>query len=69
MGKLEVIEQEVATLSAAELSQFRDWFAQFDNAVWDRQFDEDAATGKLDNLALQALSARGVSKSKPLRNI
>lgn len=52
MGKLEVIEHEVATLSAAELNQFRDWFAQFDNALWDRQFDEDAAAGKLDNLGL-----------------
>lgn len=66
MGKLEVIEQEVATLSEAELSQFRDWFAQFDNALWDRQFDEDVAAGKLDNLALQALSAHADGKSKPL---
>ena len=66
MGKLEVIEQEVATLTAAELSQFRDWFAQFDNALWDRQFDEDAAAGKLDSLALQALSAHAAGKSKPL---
>ncbi len=66
MGKLEIIEQEVATLSAAELSQFRDWFAQFDNALWDRQFNEDATAGKLDNLALQALSAHADGKSKLL---
>ena len=28
---------------------FRVWFAEFDAEVWDRQFEEDVAAGRLNN--------------------
>jgi hypothetical protein len=31
------------------------WFAEFDAEIWDRQFEEDVAAGRLDGLAEQAL--------------
>ena len=55
MNNLQEIEQAVSQLSAEELADFRAWFAEFDAAVWDRQFEEDVAAGRLDRLAQQAL--------------
>lgn len=49
------IEAAVKSLSRADLSRFRDWFLQFDAEAWDRQFAQDAETGKLDSLAEEAL--------------
>ena len=34
---------------------FRVWFAEFDAEVWDRQFEEDVAAGRLNRSAEQAL--------------
>jgi hypothetical protein len=42
-------------LPAAELAEFRRWFAEFDSAAWDRQIEQDALNGKLDRLATEAL--------------
>ncbi|MBE9226915.1 hypothetical protein IQ264_15920 [Phormidium sp. LEGE 05292] len=55
MNNLEDIEQAVRQLSPEELAAFRDWFAEFDAEVWDRQFEADVAAGKLDALAEKAL--------------
>ncbi|NHC35900.1 hypothetical protein [Scytonema millei] len=55
MNNLQEIEQAVSQLSAEELADFRAWFAEFDAAAWDRQFEEDVAAGRLDRLAQQAL--------------
>ena len=52
----ESIEREVLDLSARELADFREWFAEFDAAEWDRQLEEDVASGKLDRLAAAALA-------------
>jgi len=60
MSKVEAVEREVQSLSPAELAAFREWFHEFEAAVWDRQFEEDVRTGKLDRLgdvALRALKA------------
>jgi hypothetical protein len=55
MKKLERLEQEVESLSPEEAAEFRAWFLQHDWAKWDRQFDRDAKTGKLDAVAEEAL--------------
>lgn len=56
MTTLETAEKIVAELSSVELSQFRQWFAEFDNDIWDTQIESDAAAGKLDALAAEALA-------------
>jgi hypothetical protein len=56
MGKLEEIEKAIKALPPAELAEFRLWFAEYDGAAWDKRIDADAASGKLDNLAAEALA-------------
>jgi succinate dehydrogenase flavin-adding protein (antitoxin of CptAB toxin-antitoxin module) len=53
---LDVLETAITQLSEAELMQFRRWFAQYDGDVWDEQIERDAAAGKLDSLAIEALA-------------
>jgi hypothetical protein len=55
MSNLQEIEYAISQLSAEELADFRVWFAEFDAEAWDRQFEEDVAAGRLDNLAQRAL--------------
>jgi hypothetical protein len=63
MSRLESVENEVKQLTAEELRAFRDWFAEFDANVWDRQFESDIHTGKLDRLAARALRIREAAKA------
>jgi hypothetical protein len=66
MGDLKAIEMAVAGLPADKLAEFRQWFAEFDGAAWDRQIEQDAASGKLDNLASEALADyRSGSRREP----
>jgi hypothetical protein len=53
---LSEIKRAVSGLSPEDLSRFRNWFLAFDTEAWDRQFEEDAAAGRLDALADEALS-------------
>jgi hypothetical protein len=55
MSNLQEIERAIGQLSKDELSTFRAWFAEFDAQVWDRQFEEDVASGRLNGLAGRAL--------------
>lgn len=55
MSRVEKIESEVEALRPEELARFRDWFFEHDWAAWDRQIERDAADGKLDALADEAL--------------
>jgi hypothetical protein len=57
MRKVEEIEREIQKLSRAELADLREWFREYDSGEWDRQIEEDIATGKLDELAREALAA------------
>ncbi len=61
MTTVQEIEAAVARLPGSDLGRFREWFIKFDAAAWDREFEEDARSGKLDRLADQALDdlARG----------
>jgi hypothetical protein len=54
MGKVELIEQQIASLSSDELATFRRWYAAFDADAWDRQIESDLREGKLDALIAEA---------------
>lgn len=56
MLTVEAIENAVEQLPEEELARFRRWFTQFDAAAWDAQIEADAAAGKLDALAEEALA-------------
>ena len=55
MSSIKEIEEAVKKLSVEELKSFRVWFAEFDAVAWDRQFEKDATSGRLDTLADAAL--------------
>ena len=55
MSAVHEIEDAVGRLSRQDLSAFREWFAEFDATAWDRQFAEDVAAGRLDDLADEAI--------------
>ncbi len=56
MGNVKSIEKAVEALPPSDLAEFRRWFAEFDAAAWDRQIDQDAASGKRDSLAAEVLA-------------
>jgi hypothetical protein len=66
MGKVESIEKAIEALPPAELAEFRRWFAEFDAEAWERQIERDAAAGKLDKLAADALSDYQSGSSRSL---
>lgn len=55
LNTLQEIERAVSQLSPEQLAAFRTWFAEFDAAIWDKQFETDVQAGKLNNLAQKAL--------------
>jgi hypothetical protein len=66
MTKLEKIEQEIATLSKAEIIKLADWFAVFHAEAWDRQITLDSDTGRLDTLAEKALTDHKAGRTRSL---
>ncbi len=60
------LEQAVSQLPSKELARFRKWFEEFDVKIWDRQFEEDAKSGKLDKLANRAIADFRADKFKQL---
>jgi hypothetical protein len=66
MSAVQEIEQAVSRLSSRDLVRFRVWFEVFDAKVWDKQFEADAKSGKLDKLANQAIADFRAGKCKEL---
>lgn len=60
------IKQAVRQLDETQLAEFRDWFREHDNDAWDRQMEEDAASGKLDAFADQALAHHRAGRTRPV---
>ena len=56
MSSVKEIEDAVLRLSAAERHAFRGWFAEYEARGWDTQLESDAAAGRLDALAEEALN-------------
>lgn len=55
MRTVQDIAHAIRQLSPEDLAAFRSWFAEFDAAVWDRQWEAEVAAGRLDQLAEEAL--------------
>jgi hypothetical protein len=60
------LEQAVSQLSPKELARFRKWFEEYDAKIWDKQFEKDAQSGKLDRLANRAIADFRAGKFKQL---
>ena len=60
------ISGAVRRLPKRDLARFRKWFAEFDAAGWDRDFENDVAAGRLDALAREALRADRAGRTTAL---
>ena len=63
MSPVETIERQIEQLSLEELASLREWFAKYDAAAWDQQFEQDVQAGKLDVLAERALRSHAAGRS------
>lgn len=55
MKNVQQIEEEISQLPPSELAEFRAWFEKFDSEIWDKQFEADVKSGKLDKIAQKAI--------------
>lgn len=63
---LDQLESAVANLPPDELARFRLWFQEFDGNAWDEQIAQDAASGRLDSMAQEALKSHLSGESREL---
>jgi len=55
MRSIRDIEKAVRELPPTDLAAFRKWFAEYDAERWDERFERDAKSGRLDELAREAI--------------
>jgi hypothetical protein len=63
---VETIECAIEQLPPGELAKFRRWFLEFDAGTWDAQIEADAAAGKFDALAEEALAEYRSGKAREI---
>ena len=56
MTMLVKIEEDIKNLPDNEFSQLRQWFQDFESKRWDKQIENDINSGKLDDLAKNAIN-------------
>jgi hypothetical protein len=66
MTTVETIERAIEQLPPDELAKLRRWFLEFDAAAWDAQIEADAAAGKFDALAEEALAESHSGKAREI---
>ena len=66
MTKIQSLEKAIEQLPPRELAEFRRWFAQFDAAAWDARIEADAAEGRFDGLAKEALAEYQTGKTREI---
>lgn len=66
MYTVQEIKLAVSQLSTTDLARFREWFEEFDARLWDAQFETDAVSGRLDELANQSISDFRAGKCKEM---
>lgn len=60
------IKTAVRELSQNELAELLEWLDEFQEAVWDRQIEEDLKAGKFDPLIRQAEQAFSEGKCREI---
>ncbi|HBD94474.1 MAG: hypothetical protein A2015_06420 [Spirochaetes bacterium GWF1_31_7] len=54
MQTITEIEQAVISLPKNQINEFRKWFYEYENDIWDEIIEKDAESGKLDFLMNKA---------------
>lgn len=56
MSTVQEIKKAITQLPKDDLVVLREWFEEFEAKMWDKQFEEDAQSGKLEKLANEAIA-------------
>ena len=64
MNKVRDIQLAIRNLSKEDKVALREWFERLDAEEWDKQFEEDAKSGRLDDVGNKALSDFRAGKCK-----
>jgi len=66
MTKVEQIQAQIEALYEEDFVRLREWFAERDWLLWDKQLEADIADGKLDFLLEEAMIAKSEGKLQDL---
>lgn len=55
MANVKELERAILNLSPEDYKELRDWFEEYESEQWDKQFEDDVTSGKLDALAKEAI--------------
>ena len=68
MTTLKDIEKAVTELPSDQFAKFRAWFKAFEAARFDQRIERDAAAGRLDRLAEEALADFRAGRARIVRH-
>jgi hypothetical protein len=66
VSTVDEIEAAISNLPPQDFARVRDWLLERDNLLWDRQIEEDSASGRLDPLVAEIERDIKASRTKPL---
>jgi len=66
MTKVQALQEEIEKLDHDEWAKLRAWFIERDWEEWDREIEEDAAAGRLDEIVNQAREEHRRGETKKL---
>lgn len=66
MSRVEEIQSAIVSLSPEDYTRLRQWFAERDWEQWDREIEQDAASGKLDFLIDEAVAEKAQGRLQEL---
>jgi len=69
MSTVAEIEAAISNLPPQDFAQVRDWLLERDNLLWDKQIEDDAAAGRLDQLIAEIESDMAAGRVKPLHEV
>ena len=69
MSTVAEIEAAISNLPPQDFAQVRDWLLERDNLLWDKEIEEDAATGRLNHIIEEIESDIAADRVKPLNEV
>jgi hypothetical protein len=55
MKNVKELERAITNLSPEDYKELRDWFERYETELWDKQFEKDVKSGKLNTFANEAI--------------
>ena len=69
MSTVDEIEAAISILPPQDFKRLRNWLLERDNLQWDKQMEEDTATGRLDHLVQEIEADIASGNVKPLNEV